>query len=205
MKSFRKTAILALFGLIALLAFPLTASASSTFQAVNAGFFASADATASAGTLVRKSGEARGRAQNGKGPPGHGSISLRLALTGLDANASYSIWWIIFNVGNPCIADGCNESSVPDGVVNAGGFVTGADGTANMTAELDVGPLSTGNVFFGALMDSFRDEIHIVIQSHGDYEPGHVAEQISIAGAFCNLDDCGLADQQFVVFPPMMP
>jgi hypothetical protein len=205
MKSFRKTAILALFGLIALLAFPLTASASSTFQAVNAGFVGSADATASAGTLVRKSGEARGRAQHGKGPPGHGSISLQLALTGLDANASYSVWWIIFNAGNPCIADQNCMGPDLNGVVNAGGFVTGADGTANMTAELDVGPISTGKVVFGALMDSFRDEIHIVIQSHGDYEAGHVAEQISIAGEFCNLADCSLADQQFVIFPPMMP
>lgn len=205
MKSLRTTAVLAFFGLIALLAFPLTASASSTFQAVNAGLFGSEDATASAGILVRKSGEARGEAQHGNGPTGHGSISLRLALTGLDANASYSVWWIIFNDGNPCIeAQSCMGPDL-QGVVNAGGFVTGTDGTANMTAELDVGPLSTGNVFFGALMDSFRDEIHIVIQSHGDYESGHVAEQISVAGAFCNLGDCTLADQQFVVFPPMMP
>jgi hypothetical protein len=203
MKSFRKTAILALFGLIALLAFPLTASASSTFQAVNAGNFdPEGAAPASAGTLLRKSGEARGRAQHGKGPPGHGSISLRLALRDLDANASYSVWWIIFNVGNPCIADGCNESSIADGVVNAGGFVTGTDGTANMTAELDVGPMATDNAFFGALMDSFRDEIHIVIETHGDSEAGLVADQISIAGAGCNP---ACIDQQVVVFPPMMP
>jgi hypothetical protein len=202
MKSFRNTAVLLLFGLIALLTFPLTASASSTYQAVNAGFTTSEDPTSSAGILVRKSGEARGRAQHGKGPPGHGSISLRLALSGLDANASYSVWWIIFNAGNPCIAaQSCNNPDV-NGVVNAGGFVTGADGTANMAAELDVGPISTGKAFSGALMDSFRDEIHIVIQSHGDYEPGHVAEQISVAGVFCN-DSC--VDQQFVVFPPMMP
>jgi hypothetical protein len=140
MKSLRKTAVLGLFGLIALLAFPLTATASSTFQAVNAGNFDPEGATpASAGTLVRKSGEARGRAQHG---------------------------------------------------------------TANMTAELDVGPMSTGNAFFGALMDSFRDEIHIVIETHGDSEVGLVADQISIAGAGCNP---ACIDQQFVVFPPMMP
>jgi len=204
MKSLRTTAVF-LFGLIALLAIPLTASASSTFQAVNAIDFGSGGETSSAGILVRKSGEARGKGQNGKGPSGHGSISLKLALTGLDANASYSVWWIIFNAGNPCIeAQNC-MGPVLNGVVNAGGFVTGTDGTANMSAELDVGPLSTGRVFFGALMDSFGDEIHIVIQSHGDYEPGHVAEQISVAGAFCNLDDCDLADQQAVIFPPMMP
>ncbi len=203
MKSFRKTAILALFGLIAVLAFPLTASAKSTLQVVNAVSFDPNEAPpASAGTLVRKSGEARGRRQKGQGPDGHGSISLRLALTGLDANASYSVWWIIFNAGNPCIAaQNCMGPDL-DGVVNAGGFVTGADGTANMTAELDVGPMSTGNAFFGELMDSFRDEIHIVIETHGATEVGYVADQISVAGAGCNP---ACVDQQAVVFPPMMP
>ena len=187
------------------MALPLTASASSTFQAVNAIVFGTGEPTSSAGTLFRKSGEARGNGQHGQGPPGHGSISLRLALTGLDANASYSVWWIIFNAGNDCIAAQSCGGPTLNGVVNAGGFVTGADGTANMTADLDVGPLATGRVFFGELMDSFGDEIHIVIQSHGDYEPGHVAEQISVSGAFCNLGDCSVADQQAVIFPPMVP
>ena len=195
MKSFRKTAVLALFGLIALLAFPLTATAQSTFQAVNAGNFdPEGAAPASAGTLTRKAGASKG---NGS----HGSISLRLALRDLDANASYSVWWIIFNYDNPCIATQSCMGPDLDGVVNAGGFVTGTDGTANMSAELDVGPLSTGKVFEGELKDSFGDEIHIVIETHGDSEAGLVADQISIAFAGCN-PDC--ADQQFVVFPPMM-
>ena len=189
MKSFRETVVLALFGLIALLAFPLTATAQSTFQAVNAGSFISDQAPASAGTLTREAD----------------SVELSLALSGLDKKAAYSVWWILFNAGNPCIAAQSCMGPDLDGVVNAGGFVTGTDGTAYMTAELDVGPLSTGKVFFGELTDGFGDEIHIVIQSHGKAEAGHVAEQISIAGAFCNLDDCSLADQQFVLFPPMMP
>jgi hypothetical protein len=195
MKSLRKTAVLAFFGLIALLAFPLTATAQSTFQAVNAvNFDSEGAAPASAGTLVRKAGSSKG---NGA----HGSISLRLALRDLDANASYSVWWIIFNDGNPCIAAQSCMGPNLDGVVNAGGFVTGTDGIANMTAELDVGPMSTGNAFFGELKDSFADEIHIVIESHGDSAVGLVATQISIAGDACN-PDC--IDQQAVVFPPMM-
>ena len=190
MKSFRYPTVLFLFGVIALLAFPLTATAQSTYQAVNAGNFdPELAAPASAGTLTREAD----------------SVELSLALSGLDKKASYSVWWIIFNDGNPCIAaQNCMGPDL-DGVVNAGGFVTGTDGTAYMTAELDVGPLSTGKVFFGELMDGFADELHIVIQSHGKTEAGHVAEQISVAGAFCNLDDCSLADQQFVIFPPMMP
>ena len=68
MKSFRETVVLALFGLIALLAFPLTATAQSTFQAVNAGSFISDQAPASAGTLTREAD----------------SVELSLALSGLD-------------------------------------------------------------------------------------------------------------------------
>jgi len=198
MKSFRKTAVLALSGLIALLAFPLTATAQSTFQAVNAGNFdPQGAAPASAGTLVRKAGASKG---NGS----HGSISLQLALRDLDANASYSVWWIIFNYDNPCIAAQSCMGPDLDGVVNAGGFVTGTDGTANMTAELDVGPISKGKAFFGELKDSFGDEIHIIVESHGDSTVGDVAAQISVAGAACNQGDGYCVDQQFVVFPPMM-
>ena len=189
MKSLRTTAVLAFFGLIALLAFPLTATAQSTFQAVNAIDFGSGGVTSSAGTLTRE----------------EDSVELTLALSGLDKKAAYSVWWILFNDGNPCIAAGNCTGADLEGVVNASGFVTGTDGTAYMTAELDVGPLSTGKVFFGELTDGFLDEIHIVIQSHGKTEAGHVAEQISVAGAFCNLKDCSLADQQAVIFPPMTP
>lgn len=174
---------------------PLTASAESTFQASNVITFGEGKLRRGAGTLLREDD----------------SVELRFQMIGLDKKSVYTLWWIIFNDPDMCSAGGagvCGEDDVfPDGpanagVLNAGAFITGTDGTANIVAELDVGPAPTGPAAagFGQLNDSMAAEIHIVVQTHGSPLKGKVDEQMTKPGAGCNTE---CEDQYAIVFLPL--
>lgn len=204
MKFFNKVPALLLFGIAAVIALPATASAASTFQASNVHDFNNGDEWPGAGTLIRKSGEARGKGQNGNGPAGHGSVHVRMTMSELDTNAAYSAWFIIFDEGNPCIgAENCGPADI-DAVINAGGFVTGDDGTGYFVGELDEGPMPAGipGMPGSRLNSSFGAEIHVLIQAHGDIVAGSVWGQISIPGFECT-PVC--EDQLGIQFLPMWP
>ena len=190
MNNFIKSVILVTIGLLAIISVPVTALAASTFQSSNVTIFGTDTAVGGAATLDRN----------------ENSVRVRITTSGLDTHAAYSVWFVIFNNPAACI-DGagtrlCGGADVADPdvdavVANAGGFVTGADGTAYMVGSFQEGPRPVGNAGFGTLKDSFTAEVHIVIQSHGDILPGSVHRQISIPGADCN-DTC--ASQFAVVF-----
>lgn len=177
----------------------LETGAGATFQAAEAQVFGSPTQIAGAGTLLR-SGNA---------------VDLRVALSGLDQNAMYTLWWIIFNNPEECIGgtapvlcgevdvnpnrDGEGVNPVNPGVRNAAGYITGADGTMNLTGRLLVGPYATGPAVagFGQLEDSAAAEIHIVVQTHSAPLVGSVGTQMTIPGGACN-PDC--VDQFALIF-----
>lgn len=173
---------------------PLIANAQSTFQASNAITFGGGVVVKGAGTLLRE----------------EDSVELRFAMMGLTKKTAYTLWWIIFNEPGMCSDGVCGEDDVSPGgpadagVRNAGAFITGTDGVANVVGELDVGPAPTGPAAagFGQLNDSVAAEIHIVVQAHGRPLRGSVAEQMTIPGAACNKN---CKDQFALVFPPVAP
>ena len=176
-------------GLIILFGAPAIASPS-VFQTSEVFSFLTGEATAGAGTLNRDKR----------------SVHLRASMAGLDQNSSYSAWFIVFN--NPAACGGgsgiCTEpdlavEEVNGGVINAGGFVTGSDGTGYFVGELKKKDLPDGACCFGELKNGMRAEIHIVIQAHGAHNIGHVGSQISVPGGACNP---GCSDQFFLMFPP---
>ena len=65
-------------------------------------------------------------------------------------------------------------------VFYAAGFVTGDDGTANLTVHLNSGKLPDGITVLipGGLNkgNGFDAEIHMIVQSHGAILPGMVSE-----------------------------
>jgi len=135
------------------------------------------------------------------------AIEVRIATSGLDANAAYTVWWIIFNNPAGCVG-GCGEDDLGNpnaraSVFYAVGFVTGNDGTANVAANLKTGALPAGlDVLLGSGLEpgkGLRAEIHLVVRSHGPIVPGMVAQQISTFDPACTV----CADQQAVVFPPV--
>jgi len=160
MNNFIKSVILVTIGLLAIISVPVTALAASTFQSSNVTIFGTDTAVGGAATLDRN----------------ENSVTVRLTTSELDTHAAYSIWFVIFNNPAACI-DGagtrlCGEADLADPdvdavVANAGGFVTGADGTGYMVGSFQEGPRPVGNAGFGTLKDSFTAEVHIVIQSSG--------------------------------------
>ena len=158
-----------MIGLLAIISVPVTALADATFQSVDVLDVSSGMAVGGAATLTRD----------------EDSVEVRLTMSGLDTDASYSVWFVVFNVPAACTGSPCSvaDSADPDvelAVANVGGFVTGADGTGYMAGELEEGSLPKGLAGFGTFDEPFTSEIHMVIQTHGDIIPGMVDQQISI-------------------------
>lgn len=134
-------------------------------------------------------------------------VDVRIATSGLDVNAAYTAWWVVFNNPAACVG-GCGRDDIGNpatgaSVFYAAGFVTGLDGIANLTAHLSAGQLPQGiDVRRGSgLMagNGFGAEIHLVIRSHGPIIPGMVNAQIGSFNGGCSVNQC--RDQQAVGFP----
>lgn len=148
-----------------------------------------------------------------RGPAG---VDLSARLSGLTPNSAYTAWWVVFNRPGRCTFP-CGMDDVGSGVgqvFNATGYLSGADGVANVTAHLDRGPIPTGvdrrsmtnpalnPAFEVGLRQPITSEIHLVIaRLHGPMIAGRVAEQTTGFLGGCDVFAC--ADQQFVIFPPI--
>jgi hypothetical protein len=177
-------------------------SPAKVLQSADAIDMASGAAVAGAGVLVRSRSE----------------LDMRLATSGLDLNAAYTVWWLIFNRPWNCSNNECgpddlvlpsgvpNEASIAATgavVFNATGFVTGSDGTANASAHVEDGPLPVGTGTIAPLAgylwpgNGLRAEVQLIIRTHGAAIPGEVALQTSTIGETCG-SVC--MDQQVIVF-----
>ena len=182
-------------GLVILFGAP-TIAWSSTFQTSEVYSFTTGEPTAGGGTLNRDDD----------------SIHLRVSMAGLDKKSTYSAWFIIFNNPDacggmnaplPCMGPDLDNPDVGGAVINAGGFVTGTDGTGYFVGELAINDHPDGVCCGpGELGDSMLAEVHILIQTHSKYSIGDVSLQMSVPNAACN-PDC--ADQLFLVFLPPAP
>lgn len=175
----------------------------------------------STGAALRGSGVLRRTASH---------LSLRLAAMDLDANSAYSVWWAVFNKPENCIvAQQCGEAdlfespgmlsptNVPTVMIStfyAAGFVTGSDGVANVSAEIETGVLPNGlfvdqgwsePVGFGPDSNSgvlqgngLGAEVHVVLRTHGPSIAGSVGNQITTFTGLCDSQAC--ANQQAVIF-----
>lgn len=135
------------------------------------------------------------------------SLDATVATSGLDPNAAYTVWWVVFNNPRDCV-EGCGgddlaRPEVRASVFYATGFLTANQGTANATAHLKAGPLPQGvDVVLGHGLErknGLRAEIHVVVRSHGPIIPGMVAKQISTFDPGCTV----CQDQQAAAFQPV--
>jgi len=182
--------------LVVALAMPLAASADgrSTYQTADFHTFPDGvGVVGSAGTLFRTKK----------------AVEVHLATSGLDANSSYTVWWVVWNDPSACATNPCSLADLGgpgNSVFYAAGFVTGSDGTANLTVHLNSGKLADGITVLipGGLHEEngFDAEIHMIVQWHGSILPGSVAEQIGMFLGACN-PDC--VDQIAIIFLPTDP
>ncbi len=138
-------------------------------------------------------------------------------VTQLDANSAFTIWAAVFNQPEGCATNpaGPVHCSAADFVpvpnpasssaFNVGAFVTGPDGTANVTVRIPAGaPPDGASVLWGVggIFDNgvrpglqqangFGAEVHLVIRSHGPIIPGSIAAQLSQFNGGCGPNVCG--------------
>jgi hypothetical protein len=169
---------------------PLTAIAGHTYQTANVVEFDSGNPVAGAATLTRTLE----------------SATARLYTTGLQKKAAYTIWWVVWNDPSLCTG-GCGEDDLgiaDNSVFYAGGFVTGTDGTVNVSVHVDAGDLAPeidvllpGGLEVG---HGFLAEIHLIIRSHGKIIKGLADVQIGSFFGACDINTC--FDDQAVAFLP---
>jgi hypothetical protein len=168
---------------------PAAETARTAYQTANLVDFTTGVPVLGAATLIRAENDLR----------------ARIAAGALDPNAAYTIWWVVWNDPRRCNgACGGDDIGIPgNSVFYAAGFLTGTDGTANVSAELSAGRLPNGlDVLVpGGLQPGrgLRAEVHMVIRSHGPALVGSVASQIGQFDAACVV----CVDQQAVVFAPI--
>ncbi|HZA67698.1 MAG TPA: hypothetical protein VE592_12145 [Geminicoccaceae bacterium] len=166
-------------------------------QSANVHDFVTGEDLAGAGILTRE----RGR------------VWANISASGLGQDAAYTVWWVVFNnpsaCSDPCGSDDLESLAVDPAIFYATGFITGEDGTANISAHLQAGRIPDGaDTLVDANEDGvglrrgngFKAEIHLIVRSHGPILVGLADQQIgSFAGA-CDVNVC--ADLQAVAFLP---
>ena len=158
------------------------------------------------GTPLLQSGATLVRSRHG--------LDARIAASHLDPNAAYTVWWVVFNnpaaCGGQCSPANLGMPAVRASVFYAAGFVTGDDGTANITAHTDDGTLpagvevtTDGTVAGLDKGNGFRAEVHLVVRSHGAIIAGMVDKQIGSFNGACPPNVC--VNQQAAIFPAVAP
>ena len=116
---------------------------------------------------------------------------MEFATSGLEPNAPYTTWWVVFNNPEKC-SDACNEDDIfnADGNLNinpdanisilfADGAMSDAEGNVNFNAILPEGR-TLGQVVVGpGLVDASSAEVHPVVRAHGLTDLARLYEQIS--------------------------
>jgi len=158
----------------------------------------------------------------------HG-VSVRLHTHDLTPGDAVTLWYVVFNTPAGC-ADGCGEDDVfnldaegkfvenGDGtppfnwdahekiglsVLRADGVIIDADGKAEFRGHLPIGDVTEAIIGDG-LLDALKAEVHVVVRSHQQVQPGIATDMISAINGGCDADwpNAPCEDVQFAVFMP---
>ena len=120
-------------------------------------------------------------------------ISASIQTSGLTPEDVVTVWIVIFNdptecASSPCTADDRFNPAVDAHAVYGAGHVIGGDGTAGYGLHLNEGDASREDLWGTgpALTDPDGAEIHLVLRTHGQKQPGNVSEQSHSASLGCN-------------------
>jgi len=92
----------------------------------------------------------------------HG-VTMTMVTTGIPAGHTVTVWFVVPGAGS----------------ARAAGNVIGGSGRARFGGHLSAD---------GVLADPMRDEVHLVVRSHGPRIPGRVDEQIMTPGGGCTSE-----------------
>lgn len=153
-------------------------------------------------------------------------ITAKYRTDGLIPGHTYTLWWVIWNKPENCIAypgpcdapDFAIADEVAVEVMYAAGRKANGKGEAVLTAHLnrDNASGTINDLFglssYGGLHDPYAAEVHLVLRSHGPAIPGQLDDQISSYLGGCTVflpdftevpDEEGeCADLHFAIFQP---
>src|SRR5262250_2569864 len=144
-------------------------------------------------------------------------IRGRVNVTELNPNSAFTLWAAVFNRPEGCTTtpagpvhcSAADFSPVPNparsSAFNIGAFVTGVDGSANVSFNISSGVPPEGAFVLwgqGGLFDNgvrpgfdagngFGAEVHVVIRAHGPIIPAAIAAQLSQLNGGCPPNMCG--------------
>lgn len=138
--------------------------------------------------------------------------SFSAQAAGLEPDAAYTVWWIIFNNPENCENPGgpngalCNAPDLGNPAVNgsvvwATGRVSDAYGFASFDAHLIRGGTPPGQVLLGPGLVGNGAEIHMVYRSHGpaaNFDEATLQAALTTVGGGCNVNACD--DTAFSIF-----
>lgn len=120
-------------------------------------------------------------------------ISASIHTSRLTPGDVVTVWIVVFNdptacASNPCTMNDRFNSTVDAHAVYGAGHVIGGNGTAGYGLHLNVGDASREDLWGTgpALTDPEGAEIHLVLRTHGQKQPGNVSNQIHSANLGCN-------------------
>lgn len=121
-------------------------------------------------------------------------ISASLQTSALTPGDVVTVWIVVFNnpqacATSPCTADDRFNDDVDAHAVYGAGHVIGGNGTAGYGVHLHVGDASREDLWNQgrpALTDPFGAEIHLILRTHGQKQPGSVHDQIHSANLGCH-------------------
>lgn len=120
-------------------------------------------------------------------------ISASIQTSRLTPDDVVTVWIVIFNDPTECAASPCTANdrfteAVDAHAVYGAGHVIGGNGTAGYGLHLNEGDASREDLWGTgpALTDAEGAEIHLVLRTHGQKQPGNVDNQIHSANEGCN-------------------
>lgn len=121
-------------------------------------------------------------------------MSATVGTTGLTPGDVVTLWWVVFNNPNACVAGlpGVSRCGPPDegtaaaqpSILAATGRIVARSGTARYGASLRVGD-TAGALFGPGLLDVHGAEVILVLRSHGPKIPALLSEMLHTFGAGC--------------------
>lgn len=120
-------------------------------------------------------------------------ISAAIATSGLTPGDAVTTWIVVFNhpeacASTPCTANDRFTEPVDAHAVFGAGHVIGGSGSAGYGLHLGIGDDTREDLWGSgpALTNPQGAEIHLVLRTHGQKQPGNVDGQIHSAGQGCN-------------------
>ncbi len=135
---------------------------------------------------------------------GNKYVSATIHTSGLEPQAAYTAWWVVFNNPENCSDGLCglDDFAVPEveaSQIWLAGNIANRKGEATFAGHLAIEDTSKAD-FGPGLLDTAKAEIYLVVRTHGQLIPDMAHEQLSTFDGGCPPNAC--ANVQLAIHLP---